>query len=80
MITEEELAELERILKRMEELESKLDEDLGLVESFRPYKEGIKLHKRATELLNKLEKEILLIEEEEEVKLKGFEEITERET
>ena len=56
---EQSFEQLEEILRRME------DEETGLEESFRLYEQGLKLIKHAGDSIDKVEKQIRILNEEE---------------
>lgn len=56
---EESFEKLEEILAKME------DEETGLEESFRLYEEGLKLVKNAADSIDKVEKQIMILSEED---------------
>ncbi len=56
---EQSLEQLEEILQKME------DEETGLEESFRLYEQGLKLVKSAGESIDRVEKQIRILSEEE---------------
>lgn len=56
---EESLEELETILQKLE------DEEVSLEASFRYYQEGIKLVKKCNQSIDKVEKQLIVISEEE---------------
>ncbi len=67
---------LEEIFSQLDQtLESLNDEDLGLEESFKAYEKGMALVKQANEKIDKVEKQVLVLNEKGE--LNGFDEQSE---
>ena len=59
---------LEQTLERLEDLIGKLEqEDISLEESFKLYKEGMKLVKSCNDRIDKVEKEVLKLNENGEL-------------
>ena len=59
---------LEQTFERLEDLIGKLEqEDISLEESFKLYKEGMKLVKSCNDRIDKVEKEVLKLNENGEV-------------
>ena len=60
MLIEEKFAKMDEVIKKLE------DENISLQESFSSYEEGMKLIKECNEIIDKVEKDIIVLEQNEE--------------